>query len=481
MSKSLVKNSLYSVIYRIINIVFPLITSIYVARILQADSIGKVAAAQNLAQYFTLAAAMGIPTYGVKLIAQYKTGSLEMRKSFTELFVINFILSILCSFIYYLIVYSLPFYANERMLYSLVGLNIIFNVINVDWFYQGVQEYRYITFRSMLIKMLSLFFLIIFVKKQSDYLLYAFISSIALVGNYLFNIINLHKFTSFYFKDLTFKKHLKHIIVLFSASIAAEIYVLADTTMLNILCGSRTVGYYTMSMKIIKIIRSLVVAVSAVFLPKLSYYYYNDDYERFINLSNKGIHILTAISIPASLGVFLVASDMISILYGSGFEPSILTTQIVALSICTVAFSNFIGMQVLVTIGKEWITTLSTITGMFINIILNLFLIPLYQQNGAAFASMITELSVMILQIIIAKKYISLDFKMKKTIIASVFMVGTVLLIQLFVNSLFIRFILECSMGLIMYLLISFILKDSFIYPAFQMIKDHYKLKKEGL
>lgn len=475
MSKSLVRNSAYSVIYRIINIVFPLITSIYVARILQADSIGKVAAAQNLVQYFTLAASMGIPTYGVKLIAQYKTGSLEMKKSFTELFVINFILSISCSCIYYTIIYTIPLYEHERMLYSLVGLNIIFNVINVDWFYQGIQEYRYITFRSMVIKILSLFFLIIFVKKQSDYLIYAFISSIALVGNYLFNIINLRKFTSFYFKTLTFKKHLKHIIILVSASIAAEIYVLADTTMLNMLCGSRIVGYYTMSMKIIRIIRSLVVAVSAVFLPKLSYYYYNDNHEKFMNLTNKGIHILTAISIPASLGVFLVANDMILALYGSSFEPSILTTKILALSICTVAFSNFIGMQVLVTVGKEWITTLSTIIGMLINIVLNLFLIPLYQQNGAAFASMITELCVMLLQIIVAKKYISFNFQIKKTFVASFFMMITVLVIQSFVSSIFVRFILECSMGLITYLLISFILKDSFIYPVFQMIKNHYR------
>ena len=159
------------------------------------------------------------------------------------------------------------------MLYCIAGLNVIFNALNVDWFYQGIQEYGYIAVRSFVIKVFSLLALVLFVRDSGDYLIYAFISSAALVGNYCFNIIKLKKYVRLSFKDLKFKEHLKHILILFAATIAVEVYVLADTTMLDVLCDSSVVGYYTMSMRIIKLIRSLVVAVSAVFLPQLSYYY----------------------------------------------------------------------------------------------------------------------------------------------------------------------------------------------------------------
>ena len=119
--KLLVKNSLFNILYRCINIVFPLITSVYVARILQADSIGKIAAAQNIVSYFTLLAAMGIPTYGVKLIAQYNKESDESSRSFWELFIINAVLSVVCTLAYYILTTYHPYFQNEKLLLYKIG------------------------------------------------------------------------------------------------------------------------------------------------------------------------------------------------------------------------------------------------------------------------------------------------------------------------------------------------------------------------
>ena len=132
-----------------------------------------------------------------------------------------------------------------------------------------------------------------------------------------------------------------------------KVYVLADTTMLDIMCGSEIVGYYTMSMRIMRILRGLVVAVSAVFLPQLSNYYYSNEKEKFLFLTNKGLHILTVLSIPVAAGIILVADDAILTFFGSGYSQSILTTQVLAVSVISVALSNYIGMQILIILGKR--------------------------------------------------------------------------------------------------------------------------------
>lgn len=466
----MVSNSLYNVLYRCLNIVFPFITSIYIARVLMAESIGKVAAAQNLVSYFTLLAAMGIPTYGIKIVAQYKVKSKESSKAFTELFIINLILSIIFSIAYFIVIITVPHYAGRKMLYCVTGINIIFNVINVDWFYQGIQEYKYIAIRSLVIKVLSVFAIFVFVKNSDDYIVYALISSGALVGNYIFNIIRIRKYVCLLFSDLQFKEHIRHILILSVASIAAEVYVLADTTMLDYMCGATTVGYYNMSMRIIKIVRGVVIAVAAVFLPQFSALFHDNKIEAFYKLINKGLHVIGALSIPIAVGIALTADDVIVLLFGKEFQESILATQILSVSIISVAFSSFIGMQVLVTIGKEKITTLSTMAGAVVNIVLNYFLIKILKHNGAAISSAITELTVTTIQLILARRFIPFQFKYKKILVSMGIMILVVLIIKTCVDQIVIRLILEILFGVVSYVGVMLVTKDEFAISVIHYI-----------
>lgn len=463
-TNSLAKNSLYNVLYRLLNIIFPFITSVYVARVLMADGIGKVAAAQNIVSYFTIFASMGIPTYGIKLIAQFKVKSKESSKAFSELFVINFILSVVCSFAYYILIFTVPYFEGKHLLYSVTGFSLILNIINVDWFYQGIQEYRYIAIRSLIIKIAALGALVLLVKKPQDYVIYALITSAALVGNYLFNIFKLPQYIKLNLKNIKLAEHLKPIFSLFIACLAAEIYVLADTTMLDIMSNSTIVGYYSMSMKIVKIIRGLVVAVSAVFLPQLSYYYYNGEHEKFKKLTNRGLHILFALSLPVAMGIFFVSDDAIITFFGNNYIGSVLTTRILSISVISVAISNYIGLQILVTLGKEKITTISTICGAVLNIVLNYVLIPIWLHEGAAIASTITEIAVMVIQIVLARKYIRFSFNLKTVLIPTIIMCLGVGVIHQINIATPIRLIVECMIGAGLYYATALKMKDEFIF-----------------
>ena len=268
--KSLAKNSVYNIIYKCSNLVFPLIISAYVSRILLAEGIGKVSSAQNIVTYFTLLAALGLPTYGTKVVAAHGNTRESRSKVFSELFCINAVSTTVCTILYYLMVFEIPYFQQRKELSIVCGLAIVFNIINVDWFYQGREEYGYIMIRSVIVKIASLLAIFVLVKDSNDFLAYAVIVTLSKVVNNIYNIIHLRKYATLTFSGLNIRKHIKPVVVLLAASIAIEIYTLADTTMLTFIHGDAVVGYYTTARKGIDVIRTMLTAICAVFVPRLS-------------------------------------------------------------------------------------------------------------------------------------------------------------------------------------------------------------------
>lgn len=137
----------------------------------------------------------------------------------------------------------------EWALYGACGLSIVFNYLNIDWMYMGVEEYGYITGRSLLIKTVSLVTLFLSVKTKHDYLLYAFISSLATGGNYVFNVIHARKFVKIDFSGIQIRRHLKPVLLIACIIFLSSIYNKIDITMLNMMATDESVGFYTYAQK----------------------------------------------------------------------------------------------------------------------------------------------------------------------------------------------------------------------------------------
>ena len=163
--KSLVKNSIFNVIYTVANILFPLLTSAYVSRILLPTGVGKVAYAQNIASYFVTIAALGIPSYGIREVAKVRGEQEKLNKVFTELMIIN-AASTTVAVVGYIFLVALNSGISDICLYIACGTAVFFNYINVDWLYQGEEEYVYISCRSIAIKVLAFISLLLLVKAQ---------------------------------------------------------------------------------------------------------------------------------------------------------------------------------------------------------------------------------------------------------------------------------------------------------------------------
>lgn len=474
--KSLVKNSIFNVVYKLLNVLFPLITATYTARVLTATGVGKVAYAQNIVMYFATIAALGIPNYGTREIAKRRNNRHKMNELFSELVLINSISTTVCLILYVSLILSFSLFRTNIYLYTAAGLAIAFNYLNVDWVYQGLEEYGYIVVRSFVVKIISLICVLAIVKNPNDTTLYAAIYCLGIGGNNLFNIINLKKYNiCLVTQNINIKKHLKSIFVLLTSVIAIELYTLVDTTMIGIWCDDVNVAYYTNSMKLVKLLINVVAAIGAVLLPRLSYYHSIGKNDECSNIVSKVCTIMLMLLVPCEVGMLFIADKVMPFFFGITFIPAVPTLRIASLLICVLGFSNLFGTQVLLTYGAEKKLLICTIVGAFSNISMNAIFIPAYAQNGAAIASVISEALVTLLSIILARKYIDIKLNAKATrsiIVAVIAMALSIYFIQKSNTSDIVKLFLSVGIGSIVYVSVNVVMKNPIIEELREILEN---------
>lgn len=410
-SKSIVENSFYNIIYKIINMVFPLITTTIISHALLPEGVGKVASAQNFVTYFTLIACMGIPNYGVREIAKSRCKS-DTDEIFSELFIINACSTVICTIVYYFTIDFVPFFFEEKKLYMTVGLLIVLNIFNIDWFYQGKEEFRYIAVRSCIVKILLLFLTFLLIKDTNDYVVYALLYCMGMGGNYVLNVLNLRKYNiSFKLDKQNLIRHLKPVALLLASNIAVELYSLIDVTMLTVQCTDEIVGYYTNAMKLVKVLTSLIAAIGGVLLPRISLYLREGRNDKVSELVNAVSKVMLYLIIPAVVGIMGISNLLIVVIFGPLFEPATVTLRILSFLLIAVSFSNLFGIQILIAAGDETKVLVATVCGAVSNVIMNVFLITIWQQNGAAIASVVSESIVTLIMYHYSKKYFTFRFE----------------------------------------------------------------------
>lgn len=406
--KSLKKSFIYNTILRLVSIIFPLITFPYVARVLSPSGIGKIDFSMSVVQYFLLIAQLGIPTYAIRECAKFRDNKSVLTKTVQEILGINSI-AVVFSYIFFLIlIFSVDQLDSFRNILIIASLNIFTTSIGVEWFYQSIEEYKYITIRSIFVRILAFIAIFLFVKNENDIIIYAAITVISTsLGNF-YNFLYLKKHIDIFKKmrNYNFTRHIKPIFLLFAMSLSVSVYTNLDKVMLGVLSSNMEVGLYTTANRLIIIILALVTSLGTVLLPRMSYYIEGKNTIQVKKLIEKSLNFILMISIPATTGLIILADPIIRVFAGEEFLKSITTLRIISPIIIMISLSHLIGIQILVSYGKEKITLLSTIFGAIINFSLNLLLIPLFKQNGAAFGTIIAELAVLMFQLVFAYSYI---------------------------------------------------------------------------
>ena len=479
MEKNLKKNFIMNFIKILINLLFPLITFPYISRILLPEGIGRVAFVQSINNYFLLFINLGIPLYGIREIARVRNNGLEKSKVFSEILFLNIFTTII-GITFYFIFYQLNMITDDREIFLIFSVVLLFNFLSVDWFFQGIEDYKYITVRTIIVKIISFIFLIIFVKEKSDICKYAIIVVFSLIGSNFFNIIRALKLVKLELKGLNIKRHLKGILIIFSMNLAISIYTNLDSVMLGSYGSKYALGIYSAASKMIHLILGIITSLGAVLLPRISNYISEKKEEEIKIILEKTFSFLIALIIPSILGLYFTGNEIIRLFAGKEYIEAVITLKILSLIILFIGFSNFVGIQILYPRGEENKVFYSVLIGAIVNFSLNLFLIPKYLQNGAAIATCIAEFMVIVVQIYLGNKY--LNFKIFnlnnfKFIISSCIMGALLYFIQDFKVNILMSLIIKIILGSGSYILVLLILKEENLYEIIEKILLKFRRK----
>ncbi len=410
------RNKVHSVKYNFImnfiltatQFIFPLVTFPYVSRVLQATGNGKVSFVTSVANYFMMVASLGIPTYGVRACARVRDDKQKLSKTVQELFIINATMTALVTVTYVIAIFTVTRFAEERLLFYINGVNIVLNMFGMNYVYQALEQYDYITFRSIAFKLISIVLMFIFIHKQEDYAIYGAITVFAAVGSYVLNFIKLRKIIEFkFYSDYNFKQHLKPIFTLFAQSIAVSIYTNLDTVMLGFMKTDTDVGYYNAAVKIKGLLLSLVSSLGNVLLPRMSYFVKNKMMAEFKKYMVKALNFELLMSFSLTLYFVLFAKESIGFLAGAGYEGAVLAMQIITISVVPNGLTGILGIQVLTSMEREQYVLYSVVVGATADFLLNIVFIPSYGAAGAALATTIAEFLVLLVQLAYTRKLLA--------------------------------------------------------------------------
>lgn len=349
-----------------------------------------------------------IPTYGIRTCAKVRDNKEELTRTAQELVIINLVMSIVSYAVFVIALIFVPRLRAERTLYAIVSLTIIFNVMGMEWLYKALEQYTYITIRSIVFKFIALVAMFAFVHQKADYVVYGAITLIAASGSSVFNLINTHKFIGMRpVGKYHFKRHFKPIVVFFAMSCATTVYTHLDTVMLGFMKTDADVGYYNAAVKIKTILVSIVTSLGVVLLPRASYYIEHKMVDEFYRIAHKAINFVFLIALPMMLYFMIFAKEGILFLSGDAYENAVLPMQIIMPTIIFIGLTNVMGIQILVPLGREKIVLYSEIAGAVADLIANFILIPRFASVGAAIGTLIAEIVVWIVQFCALKNEIA--------------------------------------------------------------------------
>ena len=385
-------------------VLFPLITFPYISRVLGAEGNGKVSFATSVAYYFMMVASLGIPTYGIRACARVRDDKDELSRTVQELLIIGTVMTALVSVIYFASVLLVPRFAAEKMLFYINGINVVLGIFGVNWVYQALEQYDYITARSVFFKLLSLVLMFALIHKQSDYVIYGAILVLATVGSNILNLLRLRRIISFKrFGEYDLRRHLKPVFTLFAQSLAISVYTNLDTVMLGFMKTDVDVGYYNAAVKVKTVLVTIVASLGNVLLPRMSYYAGNKEMDKFRQYVHKAINLELLMGVAVSVYFTLFSAQVICFLAGAGYDGAILPMQIITVTVLPIGLTTILGIQVLTSLEKEALVLRSVLCGAIVDFVLNLLLIPGFAASGAAFATTVTEFVVLAVQMYYTK------------------------------------------------------------------------------
>lgn len=472
--KSLTKNYIYNLMYQILILVLPLITTPYISRVLGAESIGIYSYTYSILSYFLLFGALGVALYGQREIAYAGEDKVKRKKVFWEVQICRFLAAFIASVIYFIFFMR---EGNYSVFYRIWFLELIAIGLDISWFFQGIEDFKKTVTRNVIVRLASVTLIFALVKSPNDLIKYITIYAIAdLVGN-----LSLWLYLPKYFKGIKIKNinaftHLPAIIILFIPQIASQIYNLLDKTMIgNMVLDKSEVGYYEQAQKVIRVLVTIVTSLGIVMIPRMASTFASGDKEKLIDYMKKSFKFVFFLAFPIMFGIISISKSFVPVFFGEGYEKVVVLMNIMAPNILLNGIASVIGTQYLLPTKKQKQYTIAILSGLVANFILNYILIKTHYSVGASIATIISELILVIVELYAIRKDINIKEVFKSSLnylLSGTVMLIVCILIQIVFGTSTVIMITQIIAGILIYVLMLVALKDEYLMMFIEKIKN---------
>lgn len=478
--KSIGVNALLNGLKTILSVIFPLITYPYAARVLQVENMGKVNFSNSVVSYFVLIAGLGIATYAIREGARVRDSKENLEAFSSEMFSINIISVVISVIALVIVVVAVPKFHSYIPLIAVQSLAIFGNLIGVTWLYSIVEDYAYITVRSLVVHIIALVLMFLFVHNESDYVLYAATTVIANAGANIFNFLHAKKYVKIHLtRNLNLKKHLKPIMIIFASTVTTTIYVNSDKTILGFLSDEFHVGLYSTSVNVYTVLKSCIAAVILVALPRLSNYLATNHKKEYEKTAIDIFKMFMMILLPVMVGIFVTSDAVIEIIAGASYAEAATSLRILSVSLAFSMIATYYTNAVLLPMKQETVVLKGTIMSAVLNIVLNFVLIGTFKQNGAAFTTLLAEVLMCVYQYFYVRKVLRIKVSLRYVISLLMGCVGIIIVSAVcnaFLTSFIVNLFVKILMSIIVYITALLALKND---AALSMVNGFLvKIKK---
>lgn len=478
--KNIAKNYLYNLGYQILALILPLITTPYLSRVLGAENIGIYSYTLSITTYFILFGSLGVSMYGQREIAYVQDDLKKRSCTFFEIFIMKCITLSISLGMFYL---SFCLDGQYHLYYRILILEIIANIVDISWYFQGLEEFKKTVIRNSLVKLISVVCIFLFVKSSNDLSKYFVIYALStFLGNlslwiYMPRYVKMQKL-----KSLNIKRHIKPAIMLFIPQIATQVYTVLDKTMIGaIVIDKSEVGYYEQAQKIVKLLLTLATSLGTVMMPRIASTFARGNRKKVKEYMNKSFAFIMMIAMPLTFGIISTAHSFVPLFYGPGYEKVTPLLCVISPIIILIGLSNVTGTQYLLPTKQQNKYTISVIIGATINFILNFILIKKYASLGASIATVFAEFSVTLVQFILIRKEIKMGDIIKMTykyLISSIIMFYISILVSHFIINNLLSILVQVAISIISYFGVLILLKDKMIIEGINLLKQKLKVSK---
>lgn len=369
----------------------------YISRLFGVERLGLVNFVDNTVNYFLLFATMGINTLGVREIAAVKEDRESRSKVAAALLGINLLFTLATLVVYFVVIATIPRLREYSDLFYLGAVKILFTALIVEWFFTGIENFKYITLRSIAIRSCYIAAIFLTIRHGEQYKLYWLLSVAAVVVNAVVNLAYARQYIELRLRDMVNLRYMKSNLTLGVYAIMTSMYLTFNVMYLGLVTDNTEVGYYTTAFKVYSVILGFFTAFASVMLPRMSAIVAAGDRQSFERLVIRSFDAVATFSTPIVLCSTIFAPQIILVLAGAGYEGAVVPMQIIMPTICLVAISQVMTLQVLMPMKKERILLIISIIGAAVSLIANALIVKQLHSIGSAIVLLVAEVVVTLL------------------------------------------------------------------------------------